>query len=60
VIQIAARLEAPWRWIAALRVVPRWFADRAYLFVVRHRYRWFGRTDSCQIPAADTASRFIA
>jgi predicted DCC family thiol-disulfide oxidoreductase YuxK len=60
VIEIAAQLEAPWRWLAALRLIPRQLSDLAYLFIVRHRYRWFGRTDTCQIPAPDTASRFIA
>jgi predicted DCC family thiol-disulfide oxidoreductase YuxK len=59
VLEICARLHPPWSWIGLLRVIPRRVRDTCYRFVVRHRYQWFGRTDTCQVPSADVRSRFI-
>jgi predicted DCC family thiol-disulfide oxidoreductase YuxK len=60
VLDICARLAPPWAWIALiLRIVPRPLRDAGYRFVVRHRYRWFGRTDMCQVPSVEMRSRFI-
>ena len=59
ILQIFARLGAPWSWIALLRIIPRRARDTCYRFVVRHRYRWFGKTETCQVPSADVRSRFI-
>lgn len=59
ILEICARLAPPWSWIAVLRVIPRRLRDICYRFIVRHRYQWFGRTDTCQVPSADTRSRFI-
>ncbi len=59
ILQILARLGPPWSWIAFLRIIPRRVRDACYRFIARHRYRWFGRTEVCQIPSADVRSRFI-
>ena len=59
ILQILARLGAPWSWIALLRIIPRRTRDTCYRFIVRHRYQWFGRTEVCQIPSADVRSRFV-
>jgi predicted DCC family thiol-disulfide oxidoreductase YuxK len=60
VLEICARLAQPWAWIALiLRIVPRRLRDAGYRFVVRHRYRWFGRTDMCQVPSVEMRARFI-
>jgi predicted DCC family thiol-disulfide oxidoreductase YuxK len=59
VLEICARLAPPWSWIALARIIPRQLRDACYRFVVQHRYRWFGRTDKCQLPSAELKSRFI-
>jgi predicted DCC family thiol-disulfide oxidoreductase YuxK len=59
ILEICARLGPPWSWCALLRVVPRQLRDTFYGFIVRHRYQWFGRTDTCQVQSADVCSRFI-
>jgi predicted DCC family thiol-disulfide oxidoreductase YuxK len=48
-----------WRWTAALRLLPRWLRDPVYDLVARNRYRWFGRTDTCMVPAPEVRARFI-
>ncbi len=60
VLEIFTRLAPPWSWIAqVVRIIPRQLRDNCYRFVVRHRYRWFGRTEMCQVPSVDLMSRFI-
>ena len=59
VLQILTRLGRPWSWIALVRILPRPTRDACYRFIVRHRYRWFGRTEACQVPSANVRSRFL-
>ncbi len=50
-------------WLGALaffgRLVPRAIRDRAYDFVAKRRFRWFGRLETCRIPSAQTRTRFL-
>jgi predicted DCC family thiol-disulfide oxidoreductase YuxK len=59
VLEICARLAPPWSWLGLLRIVPRPLRDACYRFIVRHRYQWFGRTDTCQLPSVEFMPRFI-
>lgn len=59
VLRILARLGPPWSWAMFFRFIPRRFRDACYRFVARHRYRWFGKTELCQIPSAEMRSRFL-
>ena len=58
-LAVAARLEAPWRWLALGRFVPHSLRDRAYTWVARNRYRWFGTREACRLPSAETRARFL-
>jgi predicted DCC family thiol-disulfide oxidoreductase YuxK len=42
-----------------LKVVPRLLRDPAYDLIARNRYRLFGRTDVCMVPAPEDRSRFL-
>ena len=59
VLRIVAQLPNPWRWLAWLRFIPRPVRDWCYDRVALNRYRLFGRYDSCLIPNADHARRFL-
>ena len=49
-----------WRLVGILlQVVPRAVRDWGYRIVARHRYRIFGRYDTCTVPTAQTRSRFL-
>lgn len=58
-LYIARHLRGPWRLTLVLRIVPRRFRDAVYNLVARHRLRWFGPTDVCQLPSAANAHRFL-
>ena len=47
------------RWAAAASRLPRPLRDRLYGFIIRNRYRWFGRYDQCVVPPPDVRERFL-
>ncbi|HEY0112039.1 MAG TPA: DCC1-like thiol-disulfide oxidoreductase family protein [Allosphingosinicella sp.] len=59
VIAIPAGLGWPWRIAAALKVVPRPLRDPLYRWVARNRFRWFGRRESCWVPAPADTDRIL-
>ncbi|MGA6181028.1 thiol-disulfide oxidoreductase DCC family protein [Stenotrophomonas sp. NPDC077421] len=60
IVRVLVGLGGPWRLAVVLRAVPRRLRDRAYRALARNRYRWFGRQDSCFLPSAEQARRFLA
>jgi predicted DCC family thiol-disulfide oxidoreductase YuxK len=57
---LASLLPAPWRWFAALRVLPGALTDVAYDAFARRRYRWFGELEACPVPPPEVRARFLA
>ena len=41
------------------RALPRALRDRIYAFVIRNRYRWFGRYEQCVLPPPEVRERFV-
>lgn len=59
VIALIGHLRAPWRWLAALRIIPRSIRDRLYRLLAQNRYRLFGRRAHCFIAPPDQRGRFV-
>lgn len=59
IVRVLAGLGGAWRVAHALRVLPRFLRDPMYRFVARHRYRLFGRHDTCLMPTPEVAARFL-
>jgi predicted DCC family thiol-disulfide oxidoreductase YuxK len=58
-LRILVLLGGWWRLAAALYAAPRPLRDAVYRFVARRRYRWFGQRETCFVPTAETAGRFL-
>ena len=58
-LRLARRLRFPWPALALALVVPRPLRDAAYRLFARNRYRWFGRTDACEIPPPGLEARML-
>ncbi|MCA8957674.1 MAG: DUF393 domain-containing protein [Planctomycetes bacterium] len=56
---LARHLRMPWRFAWYLRFVPAWFGDLAYRLVAAHRYRAFGRAETCLLPDPEQRTRFL-
>lgn len=58
-LRIARGLRFPWPLWYALVAVPRPLRDLIYDWVAGHRYAWFGKLESCPIPAPEVRGRFL-
>lgn len=57
---VLTQLGGLWRPAALLmRVVPKFLSNAAYNTVARHRYRIFGRSETCMLPRDQDQSRFL-
>ena len=59
VIYTAERLGGAWKAATMLRVLPSRIRDWVYDTIARHRYRMFGRYETCPLPEARYRDRFI-
>jgi predicted DCC family thiol-disulfide oxidoreductase YuxK len=60
VVYVLKQLGAFWRACAfAFQLLPRPIRDWKYRMAARHRYRIFGRYDTCPLPAEETRARFL-
>jgi predicted DCC family thiol-disulfide oxidoreductase YuxK len=48
------------RWTRVFRLLPLWLRNRAYDLIACNRYRLFGRSEACLVPAPEIRSRFLA
>lgn len=58
VIMIAREMNYPYRAIKYFKYVPQFIRDRVYHFIANHRYRFFGKRDTCRIPDS-SEKRFL-
>lgn len=56
---IARHLRFPWPLLSVFTVVPQPARDAVYRYIAAHRYRWFGRRETCRIPTAADRERFL-
>ena len=59
VLAIWEGFGGPWRLVGCLRFVPRTLRDGIYRRIARNRYQLFGKRDSCWVPDAAMAERFL-
>jgi predicted DCC family thiol-disulfide oxidoreductase YuxK len=59
ILRVLHALGWPWRLAWAMWLVPAPLRDSLYRWVARHRYRLFGRSDTCLVPGPQDAGRFL-
>jgi len=58
-LRIARHFRWPAKSLNGLLIVPKFIRQGIYKWIARNRYKWFGKKDTCMVPAADIRSRFI-
>ena len=58
-LRILRQLAGPWPLMGAFLLVPAPVRDAAYRFIANHRYRWFGKSESCFLPTPEIRDRFL-
>ncbi len=59
-LRVTRRLKGFWQLLAVFLIVPRFIRDVFYDFIARHRYRWFGKRESCWAPTPELRERFLS
>ena len=59
VFMISSKLNGIWRILSLFSFLPIPLTDYLYDWVASHRYKWFGRQDSCMVPTEDLKERFL-
>jgi predicted DCC family thiol-disulfide oxidoreductase YuxK len=58
-IFVARELGWPWKALCAAGLLPTMALDSIYDLVARNRYRVFGRSETCLVPAPHVRNRFV-
>ena len=59
VLRAVRHLGFPYALLTVGLLVPRPVRDAVYRLIARNRYRWFGRRETCMVPASGLAWRFL-
>jgi len=59
VLHIFKALGCGWRLFYGFIIIPKFIRDFLYNIVARHRYRIFGKRETCMIPSPDIEKRFL-
>lgn len=59
ILAVATGLGWPWRAAAIVRLLPAALRDRAYAFIARNRFRWFGRRETCWLASPGDRDRIL-
>ena len=58
-LEIVDSFDYPWKAFYFLTIIPKFVRDWVYDIIARHRYRWFGKRETCMIPTDDIKTRFL-
>lgn len=59
VIHVLTSLGGAWRMARVFQLLPMVLVDALYAIVARHRYRWFGRHETCVLPPPTFRAKFL-
>ena len=59
ILKIGKELGGIYSAIAIFKILPRKWRHSLYIWVARNRFHWFGKRDTCYLPAEEEKERFI-
>lgn len=58
-LRVCRKLGGAWPLLYGFIIVPAFIRDAVYSLIAKNRYKWFGKTESCMIPAPGLKERFL-
>lgn len=58
-LKISKYLKFPFNLLQVFIIVPKLIRDFVYNWISKHRYKWFGKQESCWIPKPKYKNRFL-
>ena len=59
ILQLLKDFGGGWQLFYGFIIIPKFIRDFFYDLIARTRYRTFGKTDKCMVPAEDIKERFL-
>lgn len=59
VFKILDGLGGLWKLFIVLKIVPKFIRDHIYNFIAKHRYKWFGKKDTCRLPTPEERNKIL-
>lgn len=59
-LKIARKLSGIWPVFYPLIYLPKNLRDAVYDWIGNHRYKWFGKKNTCRIPSPEEESKFLS
>jgi predicted DCC family thiol-disulfide oxidoreductase YuxK len=59
ILYMLEQLGGVWKLMSVGKILPRVFRDAIYKIVARHRYRVFGKHESCMLPEPKHRAKFV-
>lgn len=58
-LRVCRYLGALWPLCYGFIIVPKFIRDGMYNWIAKNRYKWFGKKETCMMPAPEVRTRFI-
>jgi predicted DCC family thiol-disulfide oxidoreductase YuxK len=59
-LKIANDLGFPQSIMTVFFIIPPFIRNWVYDYIAKHRYKWYGKKESCMIPSPELKSRFLS
>ena len=59
VLRILKHLGGRYKLLYCSVIIPKFIRDKLYDYIAKNRYKWYGKRESCMIPAAELKKRFL-
>ncbi|MBU2927177.1 thiol-disulfide oxidoreductase DCC family protein [Winogradskyella psychrotolerans] len=56
---VASQLRFPTNLLSIFLIVPGFIRNWVYTYIAKHRYKWYGKKESCMIPTPELKSKFL-
>ncbi len=58
-LYVSKQLNGLWPMVFILVAIPPFIRNTVYNWVAKNRYKWYGKKETCWLPAAEWSNRFL-
>ncbi len=58
-LRILRHLGGRFKLLYTAVIIPKFLRDKLYNYIAKNRYKWYGKRESCMIPAPELKNRFL-
>jgi predicted DCC family thiol-disulfide oxidoreductase YuxK len=58
-LEISRKMKGAWPLLYSFILIPSIIRDPIYDWIARHRYRWFGKKETCRLPTLAERAKFL-